>query len=292
MKFGSFNFESLFYKIKIFIFIYIINIFINIDSSIKNNIYVTLTSWKGRIKFIGKNIETIINNTIKPKKVILNLSIDEFPKKTFELPKDILNLMLKYDNFEIFWVKEDNNVFKKLIPTLDRYKSSLIISVDDDISYPKNTIEEMLKCYNKYGGRNPVSFGGKVSDWNIDGTILHSHFGPGTIVKYKYFGEKLKEIYMNTTVNRIKKGIKCPSDVLYTYAALLNGYYYIRCRDFSISKYRTKTRKKYPKPFSENSNKHFLTLLNSYHNVIRNYLKEKYNFTLKEIINNYHSKKK
>ena len=214
------------------------------------NIFVTLTSWKDRIQYIGENIEKILNNTIKPKKVILNLSIEEFPKKTSELPNDLLNLVSKYDNFEIFWVQKNNNVFKKLIPTLYRYKKNLIISLDDDVSCPKNMIEKMLKCYMKNGGRNPVSFGSKSSDWKINGTIIHSHFGAGSIVKYKYFGNKIKEIYLNTTKKRIMKGIKSQDDVLYTYAALINGYRYIRCKDYSISKYINNN--KLHKPFSEN----------------------------------------
>jgi hypothetical protein len=75
-----------------------------------------------------------LNNTIKAKKVILNLAQEEFPSKNLELPKEILALLKKYNNFEIFWVKENNNVFKKLIPTLNRFKKDLIISLDDDIT--------------------------------------------------------------------------------------------------------------------------------------------------------------
>ena len=99
----------------------------------KEKFYITLTSWKGRINYIHKNIENLLNNAIKAKKVILNLAQEEFPSKNLELPKEILALLKKYNNFEIFWVKENNNVFKKLIPTLNRFKKDLIISLDDDI---------------------------------------------------------------------------------------------------------------------------------------------------------------
>lgn len=96
--------------LKFLFVIYYNYFFIFTDSFIKHNIIVTLTSWKMRIKFIAKNIEIILNNTIKPKKVILNLSVEEFPKKTSELPKNLLYLLSKYDNFEIFWVQQ-NNIF-------------------------------------------------------------------------------------------------------------------------------------------------------------------------------------
>ena len=60
----------------------------------KENFYVTLTSWKGRINFIYKNLERLLNNNIQPKKLILNLAIEEFPKKNLELPKKLLYLII------------------------------------------------------------------------------------------------------------------------------------------------------------------------------------------------------
>ena len=122
------------------------------------------------------------------------LTIEEFPNKNLELPKELLNLLKENKNFEIFWVKTNNNVFKKLIPTLNRFRNKLIITIDDDILYPKDMIENMIKCYKKLGGKNPVSFGTSSSDWNINGKIIHSHYGAGSIVKYKYFNNKINEI--------------------------------------------------------------------------------------------------
>ena len=247
------------------------------------NIYVTLTSWKGRINFIHKGLESLLKNTIKPKKIILNLSIEEFPYKNMELPKEIIFLLKKYRNFEIFWVKKNNNVFKKLIPTISRFKRGLIISVDDDILYPNDLFKNMLKCYNKMGGKNPISFGKNGSDWNINGTIIHSHYGAGSIIKYKYFNNKINEIYLNTTEKRINKNIKCPDDLLYTYAALINGYKYIRCKDYNINLnlYINSTLRI---PFSENNSKNFITIQNQYHNIIRKFIKNKYNITFEQLI--------
>ena len=249
----------------------------------KENFYITLTSWKGRINFIHKNIENLLKNTIKAKKVILNLAEEEFPSKNSELPKEILTLLKKYSNFEIFWVKENNNVFKKLIPTLNRFKKEIIITLDDDIFYPKYTIENMLKCYNKSGKKNPISFGTNFSDWHINGTVINSHFGAGSLVKYEFFNNKINEIYLNTTVDRIKKGIKCADDALYTYAALLNGFKYIRCKDYYIDL------KLYDKPilkaaFSENNSRKFSFLLKEYHDIIRQYIKNKYNISIENLI--------
>ena len=49
-------------------------------------------------------------------------------------------IILKY-----FGLKKNNNVFKKLIPTINRFKEDLIITVDDDVFYPNDMIENIIK---------------------------------------------------------------------------------------------------------------------------------------------------
>ena len=275
----KFNIIKKIFFLILFIFLLIISLYFFHHE----NIYVTLTSWKGRINFIHKNLENLLENSIKPKKIILNLAIEEFPNQYSELPKEIKLLLRKYLNFEIYWVKKNNNVFKKLIPTINRFKNDLIISVDDDILYPKNLIKNMLKCYNKIGRKNPVSFGKKSSDWNISGTIINSHYGAGSIVKYKYFNNKINEIYLNTTEKRIINNTKCPDDLLYTYAALLNGYKYIRCKEYSIN-LDLYINPELRIPFSENNSKNFTIFLNQYHEIIKEFIENKYNITIEKLI--------
>ena len=81
-----------------------------------------------------------------------------------------------------------------MIPTLNRFKKDLIITVDDDIFYPNDLIQKMMECYKKLGGNNPVSFGMKTSDWIINGKIIHTHYGRGSVVSYKYFNLFIKNI--------------------------------------------------------------------------------------------------
>ena len=209
-----FNLNEIFYFIfffilKIWIFLLlIIFLFTSKNLYYHEKLYISLTSWKGRINLIHKNLEILLNNTNKPKKLILNLAIEEFPNKKSELPEEILNLIKSYRNFEIFWVKNNNNVFKKLIPTINRFKKDLILVVDDDITYPYDCIEKMIKCYYKLGGNNPVSFGTNSSDWNITGKIIGSHFGGGSLVKYKFFNNLFFLLillsYYLIEVNRIR----------------------------------------------------------------------------------------
>ena len=93
----------------------------NLEIKTKEKIILTMTSWKKRINYCHKTIEILLTNSLSPYKLILYLAKEEFPRKNFELPQNLLK-SLKYDNFEIFWVKENNNVFKKLIQTINSFK--------------------------------------------------------------------------------------------------------------------------------------------------------------------------
>ncbi len=252
----------------------------------KEKLILTMTSWKARIKHVYKTLEILLNNSVRPNKVILNLATDEFPKKNAELPKSLLNL-LKYDNFEIYWVKENTNVFKKLMPTLNRFKNDIIMTVDDDVRYPYDLIENTLKEFLRNKQRNPMCFGGIFSYWRW--FHVFSHFGPCSIVKYKFLKSTLFDLYNNTTVERIRKGIKCYDDLLYTYAVLLNGYRYKRGRYSMLYFYKHSPRLKFP--FSEGYRRRNKIRQWKYHYAIRNYISKKYNNTIGNILNKQRNKK-
>jgi hypothetical protein len=250
--------------------------------NLKEKVIVSMTSWKKRIINTHKSLEILINNTYKPDKIILNLAVEEFPKKNLELPKSILRL-LNFNNFEIFWVYKNNNVFKKLIPTLNRFKTDLIITIDDDIIYPYDLIENVIKNFIKFGSNKPMSFGNIYSDWIINKTRINSHFGPCTIVKYEFFQEKLNEMYKETTEELVNKNIKCFDDILYTYAALINGFQYLRIKNYSIKNYVYKS-KFQDYSFSENYSEKNKNQSIYYHNLLRNYIFEKYNVTIENLL--------
>lgn len=249
---------------------------------LNEKVIVSMTSWKKRINNAHKPIEILINNTYKPDKIILNLAVEEFPKKNLELPKSILKL-LKFNNFEIFWVYKNNNVFKKLIPTINRFKNDLIITIDDDIIYPFDLVENVIKNFIKFGSNNPMSFGSIYSDWIINKKRIYSHYGACSIVKYEFFKEKLNELYKETTEELVNKNIKCFDDILYTYAALINGFQYLRIKNYSIRNYVINSKfQEYS--FSEKYTKKIKNQIKDYHNLLRNYILKKYNVTIDKLL--------
>ena len=117
-------------------------------------VIISMTSWKGRIKNVTRTLDSIWDNTIKPRIINLNLSEEEFPQKEAELPAELLEWQEKHIHkaghkvLEIHWVGPNTKSFKKLIPTVRRYFSYdvVIITIDDDVLYEKDFIEKFVKA--------------------------------------------------------------------------------------------------------------------------------------------------
>ncbi len=107
-------------------------------------IIVSLTSFPARINDVKYTIFSLMQQTIKPNKIILWLGEDKFKLREKDLPKDLLKL--RENGLLIKFVK-DIGSYTKLIPTLQQYPGSLIITVDDDIFYPKTLVEDLYTEY-------------------------------------------------------------------------------------------------------------------------------------------------
>jgi hypothetical protein len=131
-------------------------------------------------------IESIMQQTLKPNRIILNVAKDEFEDKPIP---PALKLQQKR-GLEINYC-EDYWSFKKIIPTLRRFPEAIIITVDDDCLYNPDMLENMIMCYKQ----NPKAVWGNVihnitfdanhkmksyMDWdmNIDNTdeVSNRHF--------------------------------------------------------------------------------------------------------------------
>ena len=121
----------------------------------KNNnkkIIISLTSWPKRISNVATVINSLLNQEIKPDLIELNLCILEFPNKEKNLPNDLKLLLKKNKNIEINWVQKNTGVFKKIIPTIEKFfgMNYYLLSVDDDWIYKKTYIKTMIFFIEKY----------------------------------------------------------------------------------------------------------------------------------------------
>lgn len=198
----------------------------------EEKIIVSMTSWKKRIHGVETVVKTLLDNTIVPDKIILNLATDEFKNKEADLPESLVNLAKSEKTFEIYWVKEDTKPYKKTVHTLERFPNDVIITVDDDVNYPKNFIETMLKYYVDYGKQCPITAG--TYRWKNN---LFSHYGCFSLIKKEFVGNYLDDLYKNLVLKNISD---LPfADPVITYAVLLNGRRYRYTSTLNMSKIRS-----------------------------------------------------
>ena len=129
-------------------------LFISNEICIKDSkkIIVSLTSWPKRISNVVYVIYSLLNQEIQPVLIELNLCIIEFPEKENNLPDNLKLLLKKNKNIEINWVPKNTGVFKKIIPTIEKFYGMdyYLLSVDDDYIYNKTYIKTMINYIKKY----------------------------------------------------------------------------------------------------------------------------------------------
>ena len=109
---------------------------------VKENIVVSLTSTTARIKHIFPTLYSLAEQTRKPDLIVLWLSKDEkFPLRVIA---KIKRMGIKVE------FKEDLGPNTKYHYAFGEYKNDLIITVDDDIIYHKEMIQELYSTFLKH----------------------------------------------------------------------------------------------------------------------------------------------
>ena len=111
-----------------------------LDKNNKQRIVVSLTSYGRRVKCCSPYaIYSIFRQTILPDKLILYL--DKTNWSEYNIPKELKELAKH--GLEIRYT-EDLKSYKKLIPALREYPEDIIITIDDDVFYSPNMIQELF----------------------------------------------------------------------------------------------------------------------------------------------------
>ncbi|MCD8120731.1 MAG: hypothetical protein LUE65_00615 [Clostridiales bacterium] len=111
-------------------------------------IIVSMTSYPARIRFVPITMERLLNQTLKPDKIILWLSMDQFPNREEDLPFRLVDM--KKRGLEIEWCEGDLKAYKKLLPALKKYPDDLIVTIDDDLIYDVDLIENLYEAHRMY----------------------------------------------------------------------------------------------------------------------------------------------
>lgn len=108
------------------------------------NVVISLTTLPSRIEGLKYTINSLMDQTVLPDKVILNLpKLSKREKISYRIPDYIRNNPIIFVNH----VDKDLGPATKLLPTLISYETDpekLIIVLDDDQIYPKQLVENYL----------------------------------------------------------------------------------------------------------------------------------------------------
>lgn len=126
------------------------------------DIIVSLTSFPARIYDVETTIQSLLMQKTKPNKIILWLGEEKFCNKEADLPESLLELR-KY-GLSIEWCK-DIGPYTKLVPALRKYPDAAIITVDDDIIYPRNLVK---KLYNAFETQPEYIHCNRITKYYID----------------------------------------------------------------------------------------------------------------------------
>ena len=109
----------------------------------EQKIIVSLTSFPPRYKTIMPCLKSLLMQTEKPDKIIVWLYQKDFPIT------DDMTALSQY-GVEYRSVTEDLRPHKKYFYAMKEFPRDIIITVDDDVIYPENLIENLVRTHKKY----------------------------------------------------------------------------------------------------------------------------------------------
>lgn len=151
----------------------------------KQKLIVSLTSYGRRVSEVAPYaIMSIMKQTLKPDLIVLWLDKEEWNDSI--LPKNIKRLR---DNGLTIMYCKNYKSYKKLIPAINEFPNDLIFTIDDDLYYPPNILEQVMKAHlvNKtriigVRGYIPVINNGTIEPYNEWNQIKRHLVGKGFII--------------------------------------------------------------------------------------------------------------
>ena len=182
------------------------------SSVFDDRIIISLTSWEKRLNNLPQVLDNLLKQSVKPYKIIINLSCEEFPNKELDLPISLINFLKLHILIEINWVEKNTTVWKKIIPTLNNYSTDIIIGVDDEFIYPSDMLKTFLEKHKNFP-ENPIS--GNLVIFNGK----QCHCGCASFTRF---------VFMQGYIDYIESDIldSGSSDIFYTFITNLNGFNY------------------------------------------------------------------
>lgn len=209
----------------------------------KGDVIVSLTSFPARIKNVWLGIETLLRQSVPPQIIYLWLSKEQFSDSSL-IPYSLKELQKR--GVEIRLVDGDIRSHKKYYYVFKEHPDDLVLLADDDIIYPSDLIQALLKARNqdkrekliahRYGYKMRYSNNGELEPYNkwgsyysaYEGKDLFFGSGGGTLVRPKDLWKDVLNIDLALKL--------CPQadDIWLNAMAKLNNCYYVKIQDGPI----------------------------------------------------------
>lgn len=111
-----------------------------------DSVIVSMTTFPARIGYVHLAIKSLLNQTVMPGKIILWLAKEQF--RDVEIPPQLQELC-RY-GLEIRFCNEDLLAHKKYYYAMQEHPDQLIVTYDDDIIYPEDSLEKLLVMHRQY----------------------------------------------------------------------------------------------------------------------------------------------
>jgi len=117
---------------------------LNKSESRKAKVSISLTSYPKRFSTLPFCIKSLLNQSVKPDRILLWVSESDYEK----IPQNIHKM--KRNGLNIKICKEDIKPHNKYFYTMQEYADDIVITVDDDGIYDRNLVKDLMESYRKY----------------------------------------------------------------------------------------------------------------------------------------------
>lgn len=107
-------------------------------------ITISLTSHSFRVDKVHLTIQSLMDQELKADRIVLYLGESEFNES--KIPND---LKIMVDRGLTIEYQKDIGPYTKLVPALRQYPNDLIVTVDDDLIYPRSFLRKLYEAYIK-----------------------------------------------------------------------------------------------------------------------------------------------
>ena len=111
-------------------------------------VVVSMTTYPARIGIAHQALQSILDQTVRPDRIVLCLAREEFPEGVPSLPGAVRNLL--DGGVELLWAERNLKPHKKYFYTMRKYPDSVVITVDDDKIYAPTLVAELMESYRRF----------------------------------------------------------------------------------------------------------------------------------------------